>query len=155
MFHHLRLPIVAGLLAASAPVVAEPNAWNDWVRDNSPFGKVISKDGTIWINLDEIGLPDDYAVRAGDLRNARETRDRNPRFWIIGSHVNNRDVEYRETKKLYQLDCNAERLKGILFASYGPSGNLLSQQGEDASYSIIIPGTYGAEFYRLFCVVPR
>lgn len=155
MLHHIRLQIAVLLLAASAPVVAEPNAWDDWVRNNSPYGFDVTKDGTIWINLYEPGLKDDYAIRAGDLRNARQTGDQYPKFWIRGYHLKNKDVEYRESKYLMQLDCKGERIRYVLGVRYDASGNLLSEDGEQTSFGVIIPGTYAAEHHRLFCLVPK
>jgi hypothetical protein len=140
---------------ASGPVVAEPNAWNDWVRDNSPHGVEVTKDGTIWINLYKTGSRDDYAVRAGDLRNAREAGDQYPKYWIRTYHLKNKDIKYRETKGFFQLDCKGERIRRILGVGYDALGTVLSQWGEETSYSIIIPGTLGAEQHRLFCLVPR
>ena len=154
MLHHLRLPIVATLLAVSAPVAAEPNAWNDWVRDNSPHGFEVTQDGTIWINLGKPGLPNDYAVRAGDLRDAREKKSLYPKFWVRGYFLKNKDVAYRETKYFYQLDCNQQKIKRILGVGYAPSGDELWRE-ETAPDSIIIPGTYAAEYHRLFCQMPR
>lgn len=155
MLHHLRLPIVAALVATSAPATAEPNAWNDWVRDNSPNGKVVTSDGTIWINLYQPGLRDDYSVRAGDLRNARETKDRYPKYWLRGYHLKNIDVKYRETKWLVQLDCKGEKDRTLFSIAYDAAGVTLSQYGEDQTFRVIIPGTYGAELLRLFCLVPK
>lgn len=155
MLHHLRLSIAALLLAASGPVVAEPNAWTDWVRDNSPHGFDVTKDGTIWINVLKPGLQDDYAIRAGDLRDAREKGALYPKFWLRGFHIKNKNVEFRETKWLYQLDCKGEKIKTILGARYDGLGNLLSQEPEAKSFNIVIPGTYAAEYHRLFCLVPK
>ena len=152
MLHHLRLPIAATLLAASALAAAQSNAWLEWVAANSPHGYDVTPDGTIWINLLKVGLRDDYAVRAGDLRAARETIASNPRpkFWIRGYHVRNYDVNYRETKSFYQLDCVNEQVKGLFVGYYDKNGNLISQQSEQI-FSPIVPGTYYSVFYRLFC----
>lgn len=143
------------MLAASGPVVAEPNVWTDWVRDNSPHGFDVTKDGTIWINLQKPGLRDDYAIRAGDLRDARQMGVLYPKFWLRGYHKKNKDVEFRESKWLYQIDCKGEKIKTILGAKYDGLGNLLSREAEDKSYSVVIPGTYAAEYHRLFCLVPK
>ena len=155
MLYHLRLQIAALLLAASGPVAAESNVWTDWVRDNSPHGFDVTKDGTIWINLQKPGLRDDYAIRAGDLRDARQMGVLYPKFWLRGYHIKNKDVEFRESKWLYQIDCKGEKIKTILGVKYDSLGNLLSREAEDKAYSIVIPGTYAAEYHRLFCLVPK
>jgi hypothetical protein len=149
------LPIVAALLLVSVPVVAEPNAWNDWVRDNSPHGFDVTYDGTIWINIEKPGLQDDYAVRAGDLRDAREKGFLYPKFWLRGFHLKNKDVKYRETKSILQIDCKGEKIKTILHVQYDASGKILSEVREETTYQIIIPGTYGAEYHRIFCLFPK
>lgn len=143
------------MLAASGPVAAESNVWTDWVRDNSPHGFDVTKDGTIWINLQKPGLRDDYAIRAGDLRDARQMGVLYPKFWLRGYHIKNKDVEFRESKWLYQIDCKGEKIKTILGVKYDGLGNLLSREAEDKAYSIVIPGTYAAEYHRLFCLVPK
>lgn len=155
MLHHIRLPIVATLLAVSAPIAAEPNAWNDWVRENSPHGFEVTQDGTIWINLYQPGGPDDYAVRAGDLRDAREKGSPFIRFWVRGFHIKNKDVAYRESKTFLQLSCNEQKMRRILRVTFGASGNQLSKEEMEASDSIVVPGTYAAEMHRLFCQTPR
>ena len=155
MLHHIRLPIVATLLAVSAPVAAEPNAWNDWVRDNSPHGFEVTQDGTIWINLYQPGRQDDYAVRAGDLRDAREKGSPFIRFWVRGFHIKNKDVAYRESKTFLQLSCNEQKMRRVLRVTFGASGNQLSKEEMEASDSIVVPGTYAAEMHRLFCQMPR
>lgn len=154
MLHHLRLSIVATLLAASAPVVAEPNAWNDWVRDNSPHGSDVTVDGTIWINLREPGFQDDYAVRAGDLRNARETENRRPKFWVRVNHIRNGDVSYRETKSWHQLDCVNEQIKVIFVARFNGNGDQISELPEQP-FGPIVPSTYNYVFQQLFCLGRR
>ncbi len=155
MLHHLRLQIAALLFAAFTPVVAEANAWDDWVRDNSPHGFEVTKDGTIWINLFEPGARDDFSVRAGDLRDAREKGSPFIRFWVRGFHLKNKDVAYRESKIFLQLSCNEQKIRSILAVTYGASGNELSREEMEASDSIIVPGTYPAEMHRLFCLVPK
>jgi len=149
------LQIVALLLAASAPVVAEPNAWDDWVRDNSPHGFDVTPDGTIWINLYEPGEPDDVAVRAGDLRDARQKGSPFIRFWVRGFHLKNKEVAYRESKTFLQISCNEQKIRRILRVTYDASGKQFSKEEMEASASIIVPGTYAAEMHRLFCQVPR
>ncbi len=154
MLYHLRLPIAAALFAVSVQAIAEPIAWNDWVRGNSPHGTIISKDGTIWINAAAAGLRNDYAVRAGDLRDARENGIPQPKFWVRGFHLKNKDVKYRNSMSQYQLDCKSEKIKTILEIFYDASGNIISEN-RDSSYETIIPDTYGAEFHKLFCLVGR
>lgn len=150
MLHHLRLSIIAALLAGSAPAVAEPNAWNDWVRDNSPHGVDVSADGTIWINLYKPGFRDDYSVRAGDLRKARETEDMQPKFWVRINHIKNGDVSYRETKSWHQLDCVNEQIKVSFVARFNSNGDQMSVLPEQP-FGPIVPGTYNNVFQKLFC----
>lgn len=150
MLHHLRLSIIAALLAGSAQAVAEPNAWNDWVRDNSPHGVDISTDGTIWINLYKPGFRDDYSVRAGDLRKARETEDMQPKFWVRINHIKNGDVSYRETKSWHQLDCVNEQIKVLFVARFNSNGDQMSVLPEQP-FGPIVPGTYNNVFQKLFC----
>lgn len=155
MLHHLRLSIIAALLAGSAPAVAEPNAWNDWVRDNSPYGTLVTEDGTIWINIGQSDLQGNFAVRAGDLRNARQARDMHPRYFVRGYYLNDKGVKYRESETFFQLDCRGKRIRRILAVSRDASGKLISQLGAEPTYSDIIPDTPRAEQFRLFCLVPK
>jgi hypothetical protein len=152
MLHHLRLPIAATLLASSTLAAAQSNAWLEWVSANSPHGYDVTTDGTIWINLFKPGFRDDYAVRAGDLRAARQTVASNPKpkFWVRGYHINNKSVAYRETKVFYQIDCLNEQIIGLFAGYYDKNGNLMSQQSEQV-FSPIVPGTYNAVFRQLFC----
>jgi hypothetical protein len=142
------------LLAGSTPVGAEPNAWNDWVRKNSPYGTLVAEDGTIWINIVS-GLQGNFAVLAGDLRNAREMGDRYPKYFVQGYFLNNKGVKYRQSETFFQLDCRGKRIRRILAVSRDASGKLLSQYGEETSYSNITPDTPRAEQHRLFCLVPK
>lgn len=125
------------------------------MRDNSPYGTLVTEDGTIWINIGQSGLQGNFAVRAGDLRNAREARDLHPRYFVRGYYLNNEGVKYRQSETFFQLDCRGKRIRRILAVSRDASGKLLSQYEEETSYSIIIPGTPRAEQYRLFCLVPK
>ena len=154
MLHHLRLSIIVILLAASAPAGAKSNTWNDWVRDNSPHGFDVTTDGTIWINLREPGFRDDYAVRAGDLRNAQETQNRQPKFWVRINHIKNGDVPYRETKSWHQLDCVNEQIKVMFVARFNDKGDQMSGLPEQP-FGPIVPGTYNTVFQQLFCLERR
>lgn len=148
----LRKLTIAALLI-SAPAMAQTDSpWLNWVAANSPHGFDITPDGTIWINLSEVGKTDDYAIRAEDLRDAREARNRKPSFWVRGYHKRNTKVRYRQTKARLTLDCEHETLSTSTTAYYDADGNLLWRTGY-TSPDYIIPGTYGAEYYRLFCVL--
>jgi len=147
----LKVAIAAMLVAT--PVAAQTDSpWLNWVSENSPNGFDITPDGTIWINLAKVGRTDDYAIRAEDLRDGREARNRKPSFWMRGYHKRNSKVSFRETKARLTLDCEAETLSTSTTAYYGADGTLLSRTGYTPT-EYIIPGTYGAEYYRLFCAL--
>lgn len=147
--------LFAALLAFSAYSVSAQDVrspWLDWVVANSPHGFDITPDGTIWINLAEVGRKDDYAIRAQDLQIAREESDSQPDFWVRGYHKRNPDVAYRESKALFWLDCQRVTMGRKTIAFYSEDGTLLSRLGA-GSTEYIIPGTYGAEYHRLICLV--
>jgi hypothetical protein len=147
-----RLAVLAlALYGSAAHAQFEDSPWLNWVANNSPHGFDITPDGTIWINLSEPGKRDDYAVRAQDLQEARQSKDRMPSFWVRGYHKKNPDVRHRESKARLTLDCARETLSTSLIAYYASEGRFLYQTGYVAP-SYIIPGTYGAEYYRLFCL---
>ncbi len=50
-----------------------------------------------------------------------------------------------------QLNCADERIKMMLRAYYSAEGELLYQDSE-GKFETVIPGTYGAEYHRLFCL---
>jgi hypothetical protein len=105
--------------------------------------------------LYEPGEPDDFAVRAGDLRDARQKGSPFIRFWVRGFHLKNKEVAYRESKTFLQISCNEQKIRRILRVTYDASGKQFSKEEMEASDSIIVPGTYAAEMHRLFCQVPR
>ena len=140
-------------LSMAAPAIAQTDSpWLDWVVANSPHGFDITSDGTIWINVYDPGLIDDYAIRAEDLKAARDAQNKNPSFWIRGYHKRNQKVAYRESKVRFYLDCKNEMMGTSTSAYYDADGSLLSRSGTSSS-QYIIPGTYGAEFFRLFCLL--
>mgnify|MGYP003648714671 CR=1 FL=1 len=146
-----KVAILAFFIAA--PAMAQTDSpWLNWVAENSPHGFDITSDGTIWINISEIGQIDDYAIRAEDLKAARETQNRSPTFWVRGYHKRNQKAPYRESKVRFYLDCKNERLGATTSAFYDADGSLLSRSGTSSSQEII-PGTYGAEYFRLFCLL--
>ena len=143
---------VVALVFASPAIGQTDSPWIDWVVSNSPHGFDITPDGTIWINVSAVGKPEDYAVRAEDLHEARRTANRKPSFWVRGYHKRNPKVQYRETKARLTLNCENETISTSTTAYYGADGNLMSRTGYVAS-EYIIPGTYGAEYHRLFCLL--
>lgn len=146
------LLLLAG--ATSGPALAQLDApWlKYWLPANAPHGFDVTLDGTMWINLAEPGLEDDYAIRAEDLHKARSERSKYPTFWVRGYHKRNPKVAYRESKTRMYLDCDRQTLGTSLTAYYGPGGKFLWQTGASSS-DHVIPGTYGAEYHRLFCLV--
>jgi hypothetical protein len=150
LLHNIRLPIALAIAATSSIVSAEPDPWFDWVVANSPNGFDVTPDGTIWINMNKPGLRDDFAVRAGDLRDARQTSSTWPKFWVRGYHIKNKDVPYRETKSQLQIDCAGEKIATLITVQYDATGNVHSQY-PGGTFGPIIPGTYGASYHRLFC----
>ncbi len=148
----VRAASLALILFAFSAAAQTDSPWLNWVAANSPHGFDMTLDGTIWINLAEEGQKDDYSIRAEDLQQARETHDRTPKFWVRGYHKRNPDVNYRETKALMRVDCEHETLDRMQLTYYKPNGDVFGQLGY-ASQGYIVPGTYGAEYYRLFCLV--
>ena len=148
----IRKVAIAALLFASPVMAQTESPWLDWVAENSPYGFDVTPDGTIWINLSEVGQTDDYAIRAEDLRDARAARNRKPSFWVRGYHKRNPKVLYRQTKARLTLDCENETLSTSTTAYYAADGSMISRTGY-TSAEYIIPGTYGAEYHRLFCVL--
>jgi hypothetical protein len=148
----IRKVAFAALLFANPVMAQTANPWLDWVAANSPHGFDVTPDGTIWINLSEVGKTDDYAIRAEDLRDATEARNRKPSFWVRGYHKRNPKVRYRQTKARLTLDCEHETLETSTTAYYDADGNLLWRTGYTPT-EYIIPGTYGAEYRRLFCAL--
>lgn len=137
----------------ASPLAAQTDSeYLNWVAANAPHGFDVTPDGDIWINLSKVGKRDDYAVRAEDLKQARETRDKSPSFWVRGYHKRNPKVHYRESKQKFILNCRAKTISTSTLAYYDADGNLLWRQGSMLSEDII-PGTYAAEYYRLFCVL--
>lgn len=148
-----RLAVLAlALLAAPTNAQFDDSPWLTWVAANSPYGFDITPDGTIWINLSKVGRKDDYAIRAQDLQEARTSKAKEHSFWVRGYHKLNADVSYRESKARFSVNCERETLSRSLIAYYDGEGNVLGQLGP-LSPSHIIPGSYGAEYYRLFCLV--
>lgn len=148
----MRKVTIAALFFA-APLAAQGTSNQvvyDWAVQNAPHGFDITPDGTIWINLAEVGRVDDYAVRAEDLHAARAAHARYPSFWVRGYHKLNTKVTYRESKAKFSLDCNRQTIFTTTIAYYDAEGNMLWRQGSTFSQDII-PGTYAAEYYRLFC----
>jgi hypothetical protein len=148
----LRAAALALILLASLAAAQSDSPWLNWVAANSPYGFDLTPDGTIWINLAKVGQKDDYSIRAQDLQQARHSNDRNPKFWVRGEHKRNTAVKYRETKALLSIDCEHEILYRLQITYYKPDGSVLAQVGY-ASEGYIVPGTFGAEYYRLFCLV--
>lgn len=141
-----------GVLLIAAPVVTQTDsAWLNWVTANAPHGFDFTPDGTIWINLSEPGEKDDYAIRAEDLQQARLNRTNQPKFWVRGYHVRNKAVAYRESKTRFSIDCKNETLARLTAAYY--KGDEMIAQDPYQSMGYIIPGTYGAEYFRLICLV--
>lgn len=125
--------------------------WLNWVAANSPNGFDITPDGDLWINLAEVGQSDDYAVRAEDLKAARDARNQNPSFWIRGYHKRNPKVSYRESKVMYSLDCARKTVTRIQGTYYAADGDVVYQQGFQP-FGYVVPGSMGAEYHRLFCL---
>lgn len=137
----------------TTPAAAQTDSpWLNWVIEHSPHGFDMTPDGTLWINVSPVGNMNDYAIRAEDLRDAREAGNRKPSFWIRGFHKLNPKVQYRESKARLNLDCGNETLSTSTAAYYDADGNILGRTGPSAAEHII-PGSYGAEYYRLFCII--
>ena len=146
------LAVIAALLSTSASAETD-NPFLNWVAANSPHGFDVTPDGTIWINLYDPGLKDDYAVRAQDLKMAHDVGNKTPTFWIRGYHKRNPQAVYRESKAKMRLDCQGETITTLQTSYYRADGDLVSSSGYgQASY--IVPGTYAAEYQRLFCLAP-
>lgn len=140
------------LIGVATPSLAEYDSpYLRWVAANSPDGFDITPDGTIWINIGKPGNKSDYAIRAEDLQKARDTKDRYPSFWTRGYHRRNPSLKYRETKTRMSLDCQREKLTVMTAAYYDAAGSLLYRTGLEAT-SDVIPGTYGEQYYRKFCI---
>lgn len=143
---------LAALTTSSIALAQTDSPWLDWVAAHSPHGFDVTPDGTIWINLAATGRKDDYAIRAGDLREARASGNKNPIFWVRGYHLNNPGVRYRQSKIRYNLNCANETISTSTAAYFAADDSLMWQSGY-VSPGYIVPGTYAAEYYRLFCLV--
>ena len=140
------------LLVMGSPLAAQTDSPDlNWVTANAPHGFDITPDGDIWINLSKVGKKDDYAVRADDLKQARETHNKFPSFWVRGYHKRNPKARYRVSKTRYTVSCFQKTISTSTIAYYDAEDNMLWREGSTFAQDII-PGTYGDEYYRLFCV---
>lgn len=146
--------ILGGALALSAPASAQMPPFFDWAAQNSPFGLDITPDGTLWINVATVGQEDDYAIRAEDLFNAQKSTEQYFTFWVRGYHKKNPQVSYRESKARYSIDCRRETIASTMTVLYDSNGRSVGSEGPRGS-EYIVPGTYAAEYFRLFCVASR
>ncbi len=141
--------------AAAAPAFPD-SPWLQWVADHSPNGFDITRDGTIWINIDPVGAKDDYAVNAEDLKRAVDERGKHPvgwpaDLWVRGYHKNNPTVSYRESKVHVHINCYSKTIRVSTAAYYDAKGTMVARMAGNGDEDII-PGTLGAEYHRIACL---
>lgn len=146
--------VALAALSANSGAPAQTNSpWLTWVYAHSPHGIHVSPDGTIWINSNKPGLKEDYAIRAGDLREARASGNKNPEFWVRGYHRNNPAVRYRESIFRYVMSCANETYRISASVYYGAYGEVMGEYGSQPQTYVVFPGSYASEWHRLFCRV--
>jgi hypothetical protein len=122
----------------------------DWTTDHAPYGMDVTFDGKVWINTNREGARDDYAILANDLYKALTAHSSNPRLWIRGYHLRNREVTYRETKTLVSIDCVRDTIWIERKLYYKANGDLIASTGPFASEPVV-PGSIGESWRKFAC----
>lgn len=130
---------------------AEPLA--DWTAAHAPYGFDITRDGSFWINIADVGRKDDYAILAEELRS--QSAQKFPEFWVRGYHAKNPELPYRESKIRYRMDCERRTMTTVMEVMYDAEGNLFREWVAPSSglfgHKPVVPGSLGARLYTFVC----
>ena len=147
------LPLPALFLMIAAPTSGDalidgPPA--EWLKANAPFGFDVTFDGKIWVNTNEVGKPDDYAILGNDLYKVKASTSEYPRVWIRGYHARNPKVRYRESKMLVSIDCVRDTYWVQKDIRYDARGEVVENLGPFPTEPIV-PSSYAESWQKAAC----
>lgn len=145
----VRAAAIAICLATTAmaePTIKAPPT--DWLAANTPHGFDVTLDGNVWMNVDEVGAVDDYAILATDLYGSRGGIWR--KLWVRGYHARNPEVKYRESKHLIQLHCQNNTITVLRQIFYSLDGKIMWERRLQPQ-DYIIPGSHGEAVRDFAC----